>query len=51
MKTTYTTPKLLTYGDIDALTQYIGPNPADDSFPFNGSIVVADGSTGILNNP
>lgn len=51
MKSTYIAPKLLTYGDIDALTQYVGPSPSDDSFPLNGSIVTADGSSGILNNP
>lgn len=49
MKTAYTAPKLLTYGDVDALTQYIGKSPTDDSFPFNGALVDADGSTGPLN--
>jgi hypothetical protein len=50
MKSTYIAPKLLVYGDIDALTQYVGPSPSDDSFPLNGSIVTADGSTGFLND-
>jgi hypothetical protein len=49
MKSQYTAPKLLAYGDIDALTQYIGPSPTDDSFSINGNVQVADGSAGLLN--
>jgi hypothetical protein len=49
MKANYTAPKLVSYGDVDALTQYIGPSPANDSFTLNGALVTADGSSGILN--
>lgn len=49
MKANYSAPKLVSYGDVDALTQYIGPNPADDSFVIGGLPVTADGSTGPLN--
>jgi hypothetical protein len=49
MKSKYIAPKLLAYGDVDALTQYIGTSPADDSFSINGNVQVADGSAGLLN--
>jgi hypothetical protein len=49
MKAKYITPKVSCYGKVDALTQYIGANPTDDSFVLNGNPVQADGSTGFLN--
>ncbi len=49
MKSKYITPKVSCYGKVDALTQYIGKNPADDSFSLNGVAVEADGSSGFLN--
>jgi hypothetical protein len=45
MKSQYIAPKLLAYGDIDALTQFSGKDPSDDSFVFNGKTVTSDGST------
>jgi hypothetical protein len=45
MKSQYIAPKLLAYGDIDALTQFSGKDPADDSFTFNGKLITSDGST------
>jgi hypothetical protein len=45
MKSQYIAPKLLAYGDIDALTQYVGADPANDSFVFNGKPITSDGST------
>jgi hypothetical protein len=49
MKSKYTTPKMSRYGSVDALTQYIGQAPTDDSFSLNGNQVTADGSSGFLN--
>ncbi|MCG9889782.1 MAG: lasso peptide [Thermosynechococcaceae cyanobacterium MS004] len=45
MKSQYTAPKLLSYGDVDALTQFLGKAPTDDSFTFNGILQDSDGST------
>ncbi|WP_404787082.1 lasso peptide [Altericista sp. CCNU0014] len=50
MKSKYTAPKVLCYGSVDTLTQYIGKSPTDDSFSLNGNSVEADGSCGFLNN-
>jgi hypothetical protein len=49
MKADYIAPKLVSFGDIDVLTQYIGNNPVDDSFCNNGKLQIADGSAGLLN--
>ncbi|NJM75620.1 MAG: lasso peptide [Acaryochloridaceae cyanobacterium RU_4_10] len=49
MKAKYITPKVSCYGKVDALTQYIGSSPTNDSFVLNGVAVQADGSTGFLN--
>ncbi len=49
MKSKYTTPKVLCYGKVDALTQYIGRSSTNDSFILNGVSVEADGSSGFLN--
>jgi hypothetical protein len=45
MKSQYIAPKLLAYGDIDALTQFAGTDPANDNFIINGKSITSDGST------
>jgi hypothetical protein len=49
MKADYVAPKLVSFGDIDALTQYIGNSPVDDSFCNNGQLQVSDGSGDLIN--
>lgn len=49
MKTKYTAPKVVRYGHVDTITQYIGKSENNDSFFVNNSFQDADGSCGFLN--
>jgi hypothetical protein len=51
MKKEYKAPMLTVHGNVEEITQYIGSNPADDSFSLGGVQVNSDGSQGPLNTP